>query len=152
MKSGEKMNIQTKFHGKKEMNSKEVIRFQTGIPGFIEEKEFCILPIEGTELFVLQSIHTQNVAFIITDPFSIFPQYEFDLPQESIENLEIESEKDIAIFVILTVKDPFQETTANLQAPVIINQHKKQGKQIILTNTNYQTKHKIQAPQEQGAK
>jgi flagellar assembly factor FliW len=143
------MNIQTKFHGEQEINTNEIIKFNTGIPGFLDEKEFIILPIEGTDLYVLQSVRSQQVAFIITDPFLIFPQYEFDLSQEVIEVLEIESEKEVSTFVILTVKDPFQETTANLQAPVIINQNKKLGKQHILTNTSYQTRHKI-VSQEQG--
>jgi flagellar assembly factor FliW len=144
------MNIQTKFHGEQEINTDEIIKFSSGIPGFLEEKEFTILPIEGTDLYVLQSVRSQQVAFIITDPFLIFPQYEFDLRQETIEALGIQSEKEVATFVILTVKEPFQETTANLQAPVIINQNKKLGKQLILTNTSYQTRHKI-VSQEQGA-
>lgn len=118
----------------------------------MEEKEFCILPLEGTELYVLQSVRTQEVAFIITDSFILFPQYEFDVPEEVMETLKIESEKDVASFVILTVREPFQETTANLQAPLIINQTKKLGKQVILNHPAYQTKHKILNLQEQGEK
>lgn len=144
------MNIQTKFHGEQEINKEDTIHFPSGIPGFLEEKKFFILPLEGTELFVLQSVKTSEVAFIVTDPFALFPQYEFDLPEEALEKLEIQSDKDVATFAILTVREPFQETTANLQAPLVINQIKKLGKQIILNHTTYQTKHKIMTPQEQG--
>jgi flagellar assembly factor FliW len=144
------MNIQTKFHGKQEINKDNIIYFPSGIPGFLDEKEFYILPLEGTELFVLQSVKTTEVAFIVTDPFALFPQYEFDLPEEALEKLEILSDKDVAAFAILTVREPFQKTTANLQAPLVINQTKKLGKQVILNQTPYQTKHKIIAPQEQG--
>ncbi|PWW29452.1 flagellar assembly factor FliW [Cytobacillus oceanisediminis] len=146
------MNIQTKFHGEQEVNREDIIQFHSGIPGFLEEKEFFILPLEGTDLYVLQSVKKTAVAFIITDPFVLFPQYEFDLPEEVLEKLEIESEKDVATFTILTVRKPFQEITANLQAPLIINQAKKLGKQVILNNTAYQTKHKILTPPEQGEK
>ncbi|MBU8771531.1 flagellar assembly protein FliW [Cytobacillus oceanisediminis] len=144
------MNIQTKFHGEQEINKEDVINFPSGIPGFLDEKEFYILPLEGTDLFVLQSVKTTEVAFIVTDPFALFPQYEFDLPKEALEKLEIQSDKDVATFAILTVRDPFEETTVNLQAPLVINQTKKIGKQIILNQTPYQTKHKIVTPQEQG--
>ncbi|WHY33790.1 flagellar assembly protein FliW [Cytobacillus firmus] len=144
------MKIQTKFHGEQEINKDDIIQFPSGIPGFLEEKEFYILPFEGTDLFVLQSVKTTEVAFIVTDPFVLFPQYEFDLPEEALEKLEIQSNKDVATFAILTVREPFQETTANLQAPLVINQTKKLGKQIILNQTTYQTKHKIMTPQEQG--
>ncbi|WP_394141217.1 flagellar assembly protein FliW [Cytobacillus oceanisediminis] len=146
------MNIQTKFHGEQEVNKEGIIQFVRGIPGFLEEKEFIVLPIEGTDLFVLQSVKTADVAFIITDPFLIFPQYEFELPQEVLGKLEIQSEKDVVTFTILTVREPFQETTANLQAPLILNQRKKLGKQVILNNPAYQTKHSIMTPQEQGEK
>ncbi|MBG9452193.1 flagellar assembly protein FliW [Cytobacillus firmus] len=144
------MNIQTKFHGEQEINKEDTIHFPSGIPGFLEEKEFYILPFEGTDLFVLQSVKTTEVAFIVTDPFVLFPQYEFDLPEEALEKLEIQSDKDVAAFAILTVREPFQETTANLQAPLVINQTKKLGKQVILSQTPYHTKHKIMTPQEQG--
>ncbi|USK49567.1 flagellar assembly protein FliW [Bacillus sp. CMF12] len=144
------MNIQTKFHGEQEINKDDIIHFPSGIPGFLDEKEFYILPLEGTDLFVLQSVKTTEVAFIVTDPFVLFPQYEFDLPEEAVEKLEIQSNKEVATFVILTVREPFQETTANLQAPLVINQTKKLGKQVILNQTPSQTKHKIMTPQEQG--
>ncbi|MDX5476625.1 MAG: flagellar assembly protein FliW, partial [Bacillaceae bacterium] len=42
-----------------------------------------------------------------------------------------------------TVHEQFQETTANLQGPVVINVNKKLGKQVILTGTSYETKHKL---------
>ncbi|MCS0790820.1 flagellar assembly protein FliW [Cytobacillus firmus] len=144
------MNTQTKFHGEQKINKDDIIYFPSGIPGFLDEKEFYILPLEGTDLFVLQSVKTTEVAFIVIDPFDLFPQYEFDLPEEAIEKLEIQSDKDVATFAILTVRDPFEETTVNLQAPLVINQTKKIGKQIILNQTPYQTKHKIMTPQEQG--
>lgn len=144
------MNIQTKFHGEQEINKDDIIYFPSGIPGFLDEKEFYIFPLDGTDLFVLQSVKTTEVAFIVTDPFALFPQYGFDLPDETIEKLEIQTEKDVVTLAILTLREPFKETTANLQAPLVINQTKKLGKQVILNQTSYQTRHKIMTPQEQG--
>ncbi|MDT0162154.1 flagellar assembly protein FliW [Bacillus sp. AG4(2022)] len=135
------MKLLTKFHGELEINEEKVIHFNAGIPGFVEEKEFCILPIEQTPLFVLQSVKSSETAFILTDPFSFFTDYEFNLPEEVTEALSISSDKDVAVFAILTVQEPFEKTTANLQAPVIINQIEKQGKQVILNGTSYTTKH-----------
>jgi flagellar assembly factor FliW len=135
------MKIQTKFHGEIEIKEEQVIHFNAGIPGFIDEQEFCILPIEETPLFVLQSVKSAETAFILTDPFSFFMDYEFNLPEEVTEALSISSDKDVAVSVILTVQEPFEKTTANLQAPIIINQKEKQGKQVILNGTSYTTKH-----------
>jgi flagellar assembly factor FliW len=135
------MNLQTKFHGQVEISEEQVIHFNNGIPGFVDEKKFCILPVEDTPLFVLQSVKSAQTAFILTDPFSFFANYEFDLPEEVTKALSISSDKYITVFVILTVQESFEKTTANLQAPVIINQKEKQGKQVILNGTSYTTKH-----------
>ncbi len=149
------MNIETKFHGKQELTAEDIIHFESGIPGFPNEKEFCILPMADTPFLVLQSIQTTEVAFIIMDPFQIFPDYEFDLPDEVLEGLKVEDKKDLAIFVILTVQEPFEKTTANLQAPIILNQTNKKAKQYIINRSPYTTKHLIIQPpvkSEQGVK
>lgn len=140
------MIIQTKFHGEQKINNEDIISFESGIPGFLDEKEFSLFSIEGTPLKAMQSIHTKEGAFIITEPFSFFTDYEFNLPDEIIESLKIHSEKDILVFVILTVQEPFDRTTANLQAPIIINQTNKQGKQVILNPTSYTTRHHLIQP------
>lgn len=86
---------------------------------------------------------TAGLAFVIVSPFVFFKDYDFNLDESVVEALDITSEKEVAVFVILTVKDPFQQTTANLQAPVIFNVEKKMGKQVILTGTSYETRHII---------
>lgn len=149
------MKIRTKFFGEQEINKEEIIQFDTGIPGFPNEKEFYLLAMEDTPFQVLQSIQTVGVAFIIMEPFQVFPEYEFDLPDEVLQGLKIEKESDIVIFTILTVQEPFENTTANLQAPIILNQSNKKAKQYIINRNTYTTKHLIiQSPVkvEQGVK
>lgn len=149
------MKIQTKFFSEQEIKKEEIIQFESGIPGFPNEKEFYLFPMAETPFLVLQSIRTAEVAFIIMEPFQVFPDYEFDLPDEVLEGLEIEQEKDLVLFVILTVQDPFEKSTANLQAPIIFNQSTKKAKQYIINKSTYTTKHPITQPSisaEQGVK
>jgi flagellar assembly factor FliW len=139
-----KLKLATKYHGEQMVEEKEIIRFEKGIPGFDEEKEFVLLPFADDSVFmILQSVTNPGLAFIISDPFYFFKEYEFNLDDQIVDVLQLTTEKDVAIFVILTVQDPFQRTTANLQAPIVINTEKKLGKQIILTNTDYGTRHSI---------
>lgn len=140
------MKILTKFHGKQEIIKEEIIHFEGGIPGFQEEKEFYLFYLSDSPFLVLQSINSIDVAFIIMDPFQLFRDYEFDLSDEVLEALEITSKKDVAIFVILTVQEEFGKTTANLLAPIIINQKKRIAKQFILSKSPYTTKHSIIQP------
>ncbi|MFC0297751.1 flagellar assembly protein FliW [Geobacillus jurassicus] len=137
------MNIDTKYHGTMAVNEQDIIRFPHGLPGFADEKRFVLLPLADTPFVILQSVDTPALGFVLIEPFSYFPAYEFELDEATVEQLGIESERDVAVYVILTVAEPFHETTANLQAPVVINVRKRTGKQVILTNTPYKTKHRL---------
>lgn len=137
------MQIETKYFDQIIIDKTDIITFESGIPGFLDEKEFVLLPLEGTPFWVLQSIHTVQIAFVLADPFIHFPTYEFKLTEEVQQKLEIKAEQDVAVFTILTLAEPFANTTANLKAPVIINNRTKLGKQLILTDERYETKHRL---------
>lgn len=138
------MNIDTKYHGSFEIKSNEILTFEKGIPGFLEEKKFILLPLSDDGTYsVLQSVTTSEIAFVLTSPFIFFKAYDFKLEEQVIEELRLESEKDVVVYTILTVQDPFIQTTANLQAPVIINAKNKKAKQVILHNELFNTKHPI---------
>ncbi|UKS64801.1 flagellar assembly protein FliW [Rossellomorea marisflavi] len=140
------MNIQTAYHGNITVNDEELFSFPHGVPGFHDEKQFALLPLEDNEWFqILQSTVTPDLAFITTNPFLFFPEYDFELDDASLDQLGNPTTEGIQVLSILTVKDPFKESTANLQAPIIINTVKKSGKQVILTDTNYRTQHQILA-------
>lgn len=137
------MNLDTKYHGIIEVEENDFIYFENGIPGFLEEKNFILLPLEKeSPFFIMQSKVTPELGFVVVNPFLFFQDYEFELSNNDKEALSITIEEEIQILSILTIKDPFSETTANLQAPVIINHNKNIAKQIILQD-NYKTKHKI---------
>jgi flagellar assembly factor FliW len=138
------MKINTKYHREIEVKSEDVLTFEHGIPGFGEEKQFVLLPLPENEWFhILQSVKTPQLGFVVTDPFVFFKDYDFELDQASVESLGKPSEKDVQVLSILTVRETLNDSTANLQAPIILNLANRKGKQVILTNSDYQTKHLI---------
>ncbi|MCU7741728.1 flagellar assembly protein FliW [Priestia megaterium] len=138
------MKISTSYHGDIEIDNQQTLTFNQGIPGFLEETEFVILPLPEAEAFqVLQSIQTKELAFIITDPFQFFLDYDFQLEPQEIEKLQLQQTEDAAVYVLLTMSDSVENITANLQAPVIINTKQQLAKQVILMNTAYETKHRL---------
>ncbi|WP_430790963.1 flagellar assembly protein FliW [Virgibacillus flavescens] len=135
------MNIQTKYVGQVEVNEEEIINFMNGLPGFSEETRFTILDLPGNAVFqILQSTNTPSLAFVITNPYHFYREYTFEIDTNTKESLVIESEKDIAVFSIVTLQDPFEDSTMNLKAPIIINPTSKRGKQFILNQEDYSTK------------
>lgn len=138
------MEIKTKYHGEVHINGNEVINFVKGIPGFPNEENFTILSLEEDGVFsILQSVVTPELAFVIVNPFHYFTDYDFQLEDQVVEALNIKSPEEVQVFTILTVQEPFEKTTANLQAPLIINNKNHMGKQVVLNNEKYTTRHKI---------
>ncbi|WP_078378893.1 flagellar assembly protein FliW [Sutcliffiella halmapala] len=138
------MKIETKYHGALVITDQDVISFPNGLPGFQEEKHFVVIPFSEEGMFqILQSINTPQLGFVMTNPFAFFPDYDFELEYQAIEVLKVNTPEDVEVYSILTVQDPFNKTTANLQAPIVINKASKLGKQLILTGTSYLTKHQL---------
>lgn len=138
------MELRTKYHGVVQVDESNFIYFENGIPGFLDEKYFILLPLEANNpLFIMQSKATPELGFIIVNPFIFFSNYEFELHENEKDVLSITKEDDVDVFTILTIKDPFSNSTANLQAPIIINNKKNVAKQIILHDSEYRTRHEI---------
>lgn len=138
------MKLNTKYHNEVEIQESEVLHFEKGIPGFPDEKKFVILPLnEDGSFSVMQSVGTEGLALVIVNPFDFFKDYDFQLEDSVVEELVLTSDKDVLVYSILTVEDPFEKTTANLQAPVIINKSNNKAKQVILVDEKYKTKHNL---------
>ncbi|RXJ02283.1 flagellar assembly protein FliW [Anaerobacillus alkaliphilus] len=136
------MKIETKYLGEVEIQEETILHFESGIPSFLEEKQFVVLPFDETTPFlILQSVKTPELGFVVVSPFEFFPDYQVKLTDSTVDSLEIEKEADVLIYTILTVKEPFTNTTVNLQGPVIINTKINKAKQISLNDVNYHTKH-----------
>jgi flagellar assembly factor FliW len=136
------MIIETKFLETIEVNEQQIIKFNFGVPGFEEYKRFVILDIDGSqELKYLQSVDEKNICLLIITPWKHFADYEIELSNDEIKELEITSHEDVLVYNILTVRE--DKITANLVAPIVINVLKSQAKQIILPNTKYSIRQEI---------
>ena len=138
------MNIQTKFHGELTIQQDQTWAFPKGMPGFEEESEFALLPIEDNDIFqVLQSTKTPTVAFIIINPYTIVEDYSFKVDEPTVNLLDIKEESDVFVLGVLSVKEPFETSTINLQAPLIFHVTTRKAKQMILNDNAFSMRHPI---------
>lgn len=136
------MNISTKFFGVIEIKEKDIINFPCAIPGFDKLTKFLILSIEDNKnIKCLQSIEDVNICLLIISPWEYFNDYNIELSEDEIHELNLNNEEDALVYNIVTVRD--DKITANMAAPLIINVIKGAGKQIILSNTNYKVRQEI---------
>ena len=137
--------VNTVRFGAIEIDESKVVRFEQGIPAFEDEHEFLIIPYDEASPYVfLQSLSTPDLAFLMTMPFIFFPEYEFEVDDDSLARLGIKGQDELLIYVLLTLPGGrVQEMTANLMAPVIITTTNMQARQIVLDKSRYNTKHRL---------
>lgn len=137
------MKIQTTRFGELEIADSSVITFNKGIPGFEESKKYVLIPADEkgeSPFFFLQSIEKEEVSFFLVDPFSFFKEYDIKLKDQMVEKLELESPTDAIVLTTVTAKGEIKDATTNLKAPLIINNSKQLGMQIVLDNKDYMIK------------
>lgn len=144
------MLIETANWGTIEIDDRNIYHFAKGIPGFEQEREFILIDEDEGMFTYLQSVTSKELAFLLADPFLFYPDYGFELPDSEEEELELDSE--LLVRCILTLKEPLDLSTINLLAPIVMNPVARLGKQIVLHQTAYQTRHPLWADRPGPAK
>lgn len=138
------MKIESTRFGTLEINEEDILHFPLGIPGFLHEKEFVLLPHgEDSPFSFLQSVNEPNLSFLLADPFVFFKDYEFKLDDNVAKEMELTEENPPQVLVIATVKENIKDMTVNLLAPIIFNTKKREGRQIILEQSPYSIRQKL---------
>jgi len=151
------IKIQTKFFGEIEKNEDEILYFPFGLYGFEDLTRFVLLhDIEaeneetGVLLRYLQFVDNPAICFTVMVPELIESDYSPKLPKDTFKKLRVtkDKEKDLIYFVICSIKENLEDSTANLLGPIVINQENRIGMQVILDkfepeNENYQIRHNI---------
>ncbi|MBI5360795.1 MAG: flagellar assembly protein FliW [Planctomycetes bacterium] len=139
------MKISTTRFGEIEITTEDIYGFPDGILGFPEVKQYVILDnSNGGPFRWLQALDVPSLAFVVIDPLLFHPDYKVEVKKEDIASIEIGDVEDGFVLVILTVpgENP-ADITANLLGPLIFNSRKMLAKQIVLTGSNYETKHRV---------
>lgn len=139
------IKLNTTNFGEIEIDKEKIFSFPDGLLGFEEDREFVIINNEDPEIPFqwLQSLRNPDLAFVIINPFLVYPNYDIRISKAVRDKLKIEDEKDVAIYSIVVVPEDMEKMTANLLGPIILNIDKKLGKQVILDDDRYSTKHYI---------
>ena len=123
---------------------KDVIIFEEGLIGFPNAKRFILIESESLSPFrVLKCVDNPQIGFLVLDPRAVIKTYDRSIPQESWRSLEVVDKADRLTMVISIIGKNPQESTANLQAPLLINHRKMLGKQLILTTARYSVTQKL---------
>jgi len=146
------MNIETTRFGSVEVDDDRVITFTQPILGFADCTRYVLIegPRKGS-VYWLQSITRPEVAFLVMDPLQIMPDYEVNLAESEVRDLELADEKQAVLFTLVVVPEDKRLVRTNLRAPVIYNPHSKLAKQVVLYDSDYPVKYYLR-PETRAAK
>ena len=138
------MKVATKAYGLIDVDERQKIVFPQGLFGFETLTDYLLLDAERQPFYWLQSIDVEQVAFVLVSPFLFRPDYEVNISNEELAEIGILSPEKALIFTIVTIP-PDGPMTANLQGPLVINRDTRTGKQAIMSDVRWKTKHDIMA-------
>jgi flagellar assembly factor FliW len=142
------MKIATKFFGLIEVDEKEFINFNHGIPGFENFHQYIVkIYKEQSPFLVMQSTEKADLAFILIELEQIVPGYAIDLDDDIVAELKLTDPEEAVVRVIVTLPEDVCKSTVNLAAPIVINFKIGLAKQIILNNPEYGLKHPLFLPE-----
>ena len=139
------MKVATKAYGLIDVDERQKLVFPQGLFGFEQFRDYLLLDAERQPFYWLQSMDEEDVAFVLVNPFLFRPDYEVNVSNEEVDGIGIRSPEKALIFSIVTIPQDGSPMTANLQGPLIINRDTRMGKQAVLTDERWKTKHDIMA-------
>lgn len=140
------MKINTSRFGELEVNKNDIIQFAEGILGFEQLKKFFIVdPGDQTLILWLQSAQDPKIAFPIIEPKVFQPDYSIKLLPAELKSLEMDTLQTASVYAVLTIPKVVTEMSANLKAPIIINNKLKVARQIVLQDSKLEVRKKMYA-------
>jgi flagellar assembly factor FliW len=115
------------------------VTFAVGLPGFDQLRAFVIEPMAGdlAPFCRLRATDPTGVEFIVVSPGVLFPDYQVEVDEETVERLDLRAE-DAAVLSIVTLSDDGSAPTANLLGPIVVNRRNGAAAQVVLHGTEYQ--------------
>jgi flagellar assembly factor FliW len=141
------ITIESKVFGPVAVKSDHIITFPAGLQGFPDCLRFALLNDHlKSPLCVLQSLDKPTLAFVVTDPATLVPDYRPKNGEAILQELQATSSEDLRVLVTLTIPPGRpREMTANLMSPLLINPSQGLGKQVVVDKPQYSHQHPVMA-------
>jgi len=109
----------------------------TPLLGFEDIKQVELRKVD--DIFMrMQSCQDENISFTLMNPY-VLREYDFEVPQNLKEELEITVDSNLLIYNILLIQSPIEDSIVNFIAPLVFNSDVNKGAQIILADSKEYT-------------
>ena len=136
------MIIETSRFGRLEVDEQRLITFPEGILGFPSNPVYALVQTgEDSGFYWLQAVDRPELAFVVCDPRLFVADFQVPVRREEVKSLGVEDSAGAQVFVIVNKVDDL--LTGNLQGPLVINVETREGRQLVLSDKRYSTRHPL---------
>ncbi len=136
------MQVKTQTLGTVEVPDSRIINFTEGLFGFEQYHKYALIDSEYKPFIWMQSVESEDLAFLLVDPFLVCSDYEIDVDDKELLKINIKKPADVIVMVIVTILNNIS-VTANLMGPIVINKKSLECLQCILADSRWTTKYNI---------
>lgn len=113
-----------------------VIDFVTPMPGFMGERRFVLVRVDDNGLlYALTSVETPGLRFLVVPPAPFFADYFPEIDDETLTALGADEPANLLVLLVVTAGDAAGDATANLMAPIVLDQRTRRAVQLVLTGS-----------------
>ena len=136
------MIVQSLRLGDIEVSEDKLITMERPVLGFEKYKQYCLIEIDEFKPFLwLQSVDEATISFLVVNPRLFMTDYKIEINSKEIAELKIDDVNSVETYVVVTLAENYEDITANMQGPILINTENNRGKQLVLVNTDYKVKY-----------
>ena len=136
------MLIQTTRFGPIDVDDGKIMTFQDGLLGFPKHRRFALIQTSPDPAFFwMQAVEDPDLAFVVCDPLLFVPDYQVPIRKDDVAALRLHDLNDCQVLVIVNKVNG--DLTANLLGPLVIGAHSLLGKQLVLSDKRYGTRHRL---------
>lgn len=136
------MRIQTTRFGPVEVDPERLITLPKGMLGFPLHRKFALIATsDASPFYWLQSTTEPALAFVVCDPTLFVADYQVVLKGDDQELLGVAGQDELTVLVVCNKVDDL--LTGNLQGPLAVNPATRIGKQLVLSEKRWSTRHPL---------
>ena len=132
------------------------LTFPAGLPGLKDVQTLQLEPLgTSSNVFgrlvavapVLLGGHPlTNLSLVVAAPGLLWPDYAVEVDDETVELLELRDASEAAALVVVSVAERFEDCTANLFAPIVLNVANGRAAQVVPTRPEPEVGWPLRAP------
>jgi len=114
------------------------IEFVAPMPGFPDHRRFYLVAIDDSGLvYSLTSADDPELRFLVIPPPPFYPDYTPEISDEALSMLGVDDAERLLLLLVVTAGETLRETTANLMAPIVIDNESRRAVQTILAGSDF---------------